>query len=203
MWNAMACAVMVLMALMIWPDSARSGRLTGVSSDVAGEGGAAVSLPLLIGLLSVSLRSGMSVTRSLEGVGEAVGGALGGGLCAVADALHRGSSWKDAWNAADFGDYAETSAILRGVLGPSWTRGVSPIGPLTTASEQWTEGERTAINYPVSPNVKKNMIMGGLIGAVLAVGVFTLLFLLDDTIKSEEDVRRYLQLNTLASIIDQ
>ena len=44
------------------------------------------------------------------------------------------------------------------------------------------------------------MIMGGLIGAVLAVGVFTLLFLLDDTIKSEEDVRRYLQLNTLASI---
>ena len=87
-----------------------------------------MSLPLLIGLLSVSLRSGMSVTRSLEGVGEAVGGALGGGLCAVADALHRGSSWKDAWNAADFGDYAETSAILRGVLEPSWTRGVSPIG---------------------------------------------------------------------------
>ena len=39
-----------------------------------------------------------------------------------------------------------------------------------------------------------------MIGAVLAVGVFTLLFLLDDTIKSEEDVRRYLQLNTLASI---
>jgi len=56
MWNAMACAVMVLMALMIWPDSARSGRLTGVPSDVAGEGVAAVSLPLLIGLLSVSLR---------------------------------------------------------------------------------------------------------------------------------------------------
>ena len=108
MWNAMACAVMVLMALMIWPDSALSGRLTGMPSDVAGEGGAAVSLPLLIGLLSVSLRSGMSVTRSLEGVGEAVGGALGGGLCAVADALHRGSSWKDAWNAADFGDYSET-----------------------------------------------------------------------------------------------
>ena len=45
-------------------------------------------------------------------------------------------------------------------------------------------------NYPVSPNVKKNMIMGGLIGAVLAVGVFTLLFLLDDTIKSEEDVKK-------------
>lgn len=162
MWNAMACAVMVLMALMIWPDSARSGRLTGVSSDVAGEGGAAVSLPLLIGLLSVSLRSGMSVTRSLEGVGEAVGGALGGGLCAVADALHRGSSWKDAWNAADFGDYAETSAILRGVLEPSWTRGVSPIGPLTTASEQWTEGERTAIEQESASLSVKLLLPAGL-----------------------------------------
>lgn len=162
MWNAMACAVMVLMALMIWPDSARSGRLTGVSSDVAGEGGAAVSLPLLIGLLSVSLRSGMSVTRSLEGVGEAVGGALGGGLCAVADALHRGSSWKDAWNAADFGDYAETSAILRGVLEPSWTRGVSPIGPLTTASEQWMEGERTAIEQESASLSVKLLLPTGL-----------------------------------------
>ena len=39
-----------------------------------------------------------------------------------------------------------------------------------------------------------------MIGAVLAAGVFTLLFLLDDTIKSEEDDRRYLKLNTLASI---
>ena len=54
--------------------------------------------------------------------------------------------------------------------------------------------------YPVSPNVKKNVVMGGLLGAVLAAGVFTLLFLMDDTIKSEEDVRRYLKLNTLASI---
>ena len=100
--------------------------------------------------------------RSLEGVGEAVGGALGGGLCAVADALHRGSSWKDAWNAADFGDYAETSAILRGVLGPSWTRGVSPIGPLTTASEQWTEGERTAIEQESASLSVKLLLPTGL-----------------------------------------
>ena len=53
---------------------------------------------------------------------------------------------------------------------------------------------------PVSPNVKKNAVMGGLVGAVLAAGVFTLLFLMDDTIKTEEDVRRYLKLNTLAAM---
>ena len=162
MWNAMACAVMVLMALMIWPDSARSGRLTGVPSDVAGEGGAAVSLPLLIGLLSVSLRSGMSVTRSLEGVGEAVGGALGGGLCAVADALHRGSSWKDAWNAADFGDYAETSAILRGVWSHRGLVVFHRSAPLTTASEQWMEGERTAIEQESASLSVKLLLPTGL-----------------------------------------
>ena len=60
------------------------------------------------------------------------------------------------------------------------------------------EAEKPA--SPVSPNVKKNAVMGGLVGAVLAAGVFTLLFLMDDTIKTEEDVRRYLKLNTLAAM---
>lgn len=53
---------------------------------------------------------------------------------------------------------------------------------------------------PVSPNLKKNIMIGGLAGAVLAAGVVTLLFLMDDTLKSEEDIRRYLGLNTLAAV---
>ena len=53
---------------------------------------------------------------------------------------------------------------------------------------------------PSSPNVRKNTIMGGLLGAVAAAAVIILLHLMDDTIKNEEDVRKYLQLNTLASI---
>ncbi len=53
---------------------------------------------------------------------------------------------------------------------------------------------------PVSPNLKKNIMIGGLAGAALAAGVITLLFLMDDTLKSEEDIRRYLGLNTLAAV---
>lgn len=53
---------------------------------------------------------------------------------------------------------------------------------------------------PSSPSMAKNMAIGGLLGALLAAGIFTVSFVMDDTIKSEEDVRRYLKLNTLSSI---
>lgn len=53
---------------------------------------------------------------------------------------------------------------------------------------------------PSSPNFMKNTAMGGVIGVVIAIGIIILRYLLDDTIKTEEDVKKYLQINTLASI---
>ena len=53
---------------------------------------------------------------------------------------------------------------------------------------------------PSSPNLTKNIAMGGIVGAAIAVAIIVLSYLLDDTIKTEEDVRKYLQLNTLAEI---
>ena len=53
---------------------------------------------------------------------------------------------------------------------------------------------------PSSPNLTKNIAMGGIVGAAIAVAIIVLGYLLDDTIKTEEDVRKYLQLNTLAEI---
>ena len=52
---------------------------------------------------------------------------------------------------------------------------------------------------PISPNLTKNALMGGLIGAALAVAAIILLYMLDDTIKDEDDVKRYLGVNTLAT----
>lgn len=51
-----------------------------------------------------------------------------------------------------------------------------------------------------SPNVKKNTVMGGMLGALAAAAVIILLYMLDDTIKNEDDVKKYLQMNTLAAI---
>lgn len=55
---------------------------------------------------------------------------------------------------------------------------------------------------PVSPNLMKNVVIGGLVGIVLAAAVIILLYFMDDTIKNEEDVRKYLNLNVLASLPD-
>lgn len=51
-----------------------------------------------------------------------------------------------------------------------------------------------------SPNLKKNVMIGALAGFVLAAAVILIHYFLDDTIQTEEDVTKYLGLNTLASI---
>lgn len=63
-----------------------------------------------------------------------------------------------------------------------------------------TVEEAVVPRYPVSPNVKKNTLIAGLAGALLVMAIILLNYLLDDRIKSEEDIVKYLELNALASI---
>lgn len=53
---------------------------------------------------------------------------------------------------------------------------------------------------PSSPNALKNTVIGGILGVLLAIGVVVLVFMLDDTIKTPEDVEHYLGMNVLASL---
>lgn len=53
---------------------------------------------------------------------------------------------------------------------------------------------------PSSPNVKKNMMLGALLGLVISMGFIVLISVLDDTVKTPEDVEKYLGLNVLTSI---
>ncbi len=53
---------------------------------------------------------------------------------------------------------------------------------------------------PISPNLMKNTMMGAIVGAGLMALLIIVLYLMDDTLKTEEDVRKYLKLNTLAAI---
>lgn len=53
---------------------------------------------------------------------------------------------------------------------------------------------------PVSPNKTKNVMMGFLLGLVLACGIITVQMLLDDKYKTAEDIRRYAGLPTLAMV---
>lgn len=56
--------------------------------------------------------------------------------------------------------------------------------------------------YSSGPGVKKIVLLTALVGLVFAVGVLTVLFVLDDTIRTEEDVEHYLGLSVLGVIPD-
>lgn len=53
---------------------------------------------------------------------------------------------------------------------------------------------------PSGPHATKNAVLAGVLGLALAIGVFVVIFLVDDTIRTEEDVTRYLGLSTLGVI---
>lgn len=55
-------------------------------------------------------------------------------------------------------------------------------------------------NVPTSPNTTKNTILGGLLGVILAAGIFSVLHLMDDTVKTSEEIEKYLGLSTLGMI---
>ncbi|MBP3900889.1 MAG: polysaccharide export protein [Blautia sp.] len=54
-----------------------------------------------------------------------------------------------------------------------------------------------------SPSKKRNTLIGILLGLLLSAGPIILLTVLDDTIKSEDDMQNYLGLSMLASIPDR
>ncbi len=56
---------------------------------------------------------------------------------------------------------------------------------------------------PASPNVTRNAVLGGIALAAISCGVIILRVILNDTIRSEDDVSRYLGISVLAAIPDR
>lgn len=52
----------------------------------------------------------------------------------------------------------------------------------------------------VSPNITQNTLIGGVLGAIIAVLAILIVYFLNDTIKTPDDVERYLGISVLASI---
>lgn len=57
-----------------------------------------------------------------------------------------------------------------------------------------------ADGQPVSPSIKKNTVIGALLGAFLAIAIVVVSYLLNDTIMTAEDVERKLGLNLLGTL---
>lgn len=60
--------------------------------------------------------------------------------------------------------------------------------------------EGYAAEKPSSPKIKRNICIGGVVGMALAAIFFIVLHLMDDTIKTAEDVEKYLSISTLGLI---
>ena len=54
-----------------------------------------------------------------------------------------------------------------------------------------------------SPSVKKNAEIGFLLGFVACVAIVVVLTIMDDTIKTEEDIEKYLGISVLAKVPDR
>lgn len=50
------------------------------------------------------------------------------------------------------------------------------------------------------PSTMRNTALAGILGLVIVVGIYAVIFIIDDTIRTEEDVTRYLGLGTLGVI---
>lgn len=64
-----------------------------------------------------------------------------------------------------------------------------------TIAEQAASPDR-----PSAPSITKNVVIAAFLGMLVTVALVILNYIQDDTIKSTEDVQKYLQLNTLAAI---
>jgi capsular polysaccharide biosynthesis protein len=53
---------------------------------------------------------------------------------------------------------------------------------------------------PVSPNVKKNTVLGGLVGAMLAIAIVALSYLFNDSILGPEDIEKKLGMHVLGTL---
>ena len=53
---------------------------------------------------------------------------------------------------------------------------------------------------PIKPEKLKNMIIGFLLGFIIACGIIIVQYMLNDSLKTEDDIEKFLGLNTLASI---
>lgn len=60
--------------------------------------------------------------------------------------------------------------------------------------------EAIAADHQSSPNNMKDLVVGGILGLLLAAAVIVMRYILDDTIRTQDDVERYLSMNTLAMI---
>lgn len=74
------------------------------------------------------------------------------------------------------------------------------ISKIMSTEEPNIMSEAVEAVYPTSPKMTVNVVMGFMIGLILSVGAITLRFVIDDKIKTADDIRKYSNLPVLAVV---
>ena len=128
--------------------------------------------------------------------------------------LNLDMEYRDLANCISVNNPTDTRILEISVTYPSANQSAKIVNELTTIASDFIgdmmEGVPPKIietgevpDHKTSPSVSKNTLIGVLIGLVLSCGIVTANMLMDDTIKSEDDVMHYLGIPTLASIPDR
>ena len=84
---------------------------------------------------------------------------------------------------------------------PEWARQVCDgITEAVEAGSVKVISQASYSDVPVSPNIKKNTMLGAMVGLVLCLGVIFLQVILDNKINTEEDVAKYLDMTVVGVI---
>lgn len=75
----------------------------------------------------------------------------------------------------------------------------SRVAEIMEADEPNIMEEAIVPGGPNDSGLTRNVMLGAIVGIVLVIGITLLLYLLDDTLKDEEDVEKYLGYRTLAA----
>lgn len=91
----------------------------------------------------------------------------------------------------------ETAALVANAVAEEM---IEQIAEITQINSSKVVREAEVSRYPVSPDRRRNIYMGIMVGMIIAGAFLTVRFLLNDHIKTEKDVEKYLGLPTLALI---
>lgn len=90
--------------------------------------------------------------------------------------------------------------VLSKDIANSMTRVVAKrVAEIMAADEPNVMEEAIVPDGPVDSGLKRNVLLGGLAGAALVILVLLLMYVLDDTVKDEDDVEKYLGVRALAA----
>ena len=108
----------------------------------------------------------------------------------------------------------ETRILQLSVENPDPERAKEIVDTLSNVSSQYI-GEQMEVDPPkiieegeiptqrTSPSMSRNVLLGFMAGLVVSAGIIVLRTVLDDTIKTEDDITKYLGLYTLSSVPDR